>query len=71
MQTIPFTNTGTEETYMLRLPEVQRRCGLSCAHIYRLIKLGQFLRQIPIGKKAVAWNSRDIDNSIQQIIRMT
>lgn len=38
--------------------------GLSRTSIYRAIREGQFPRQHPIGRRAVAWRSDDIERWI-------
>ena len=50
---------------LLRLPEVRRRVGLSRSEIYRLISLDRFPRGVPLGVRARAWASDEIDNWIQ------
>ena len=46
---------------LLRRQEVERRCQLSRATIYRLMRLGQFPEPIRIGLRAVRWSQREIN----------
>jgi prophage regulatory protein len=46
---------------LLRRPEVERRTGLSCTTIYRLMDEGAFPRPLRIGVRAVAWPEHEID----------
>ena len=46
---------------LLRRQEVERRCQLSRATIYRLMRAGQFPEPIRIGPRAVRWSLREID----------
>ncbi len=46
----------------MRRPEVERMTGLSRAHIYRLIKAGQFPAPIPlISTRVVVWLASEVD----------
>ena len=42
------------ETF-LRLPAVKKRTGFGRSHIYNLIKIGKFPKQIYLGPQSVAW----------------
>lgn len=54
--------------FLLRLPEVRRRVGLSRSEIYRLIALNRFPRGVPLGERIRAWDSEEIDLFIQERI---
>lgn len=46
---------------LLRLPAVKSRVGLARSTIYEKIARGEFPSPVPIGARAVAWDSRAID----------
>jgi prophage regulatory protein len=56
------------EVRMLRLPDVIRKTALSRSQIYRLVGLGDFPRQIPLGERAAAWIEQEVDQWISQKI---
>jgi prophage regulatory protein len=45
----------------IKLPEVQRRTGKRKTQIYRDIKAGEFPKQVPNGKRGVAWIESEIE----------
>lgn len=45
---------------ILRLPDVQKRVGLSRSSIYTAINRGQFPRSISLGTRSVGWLESDI-----------
>ncbi|WP_440617463.1 helix-turn-helix transcriptional regulator [Cysteiniphilum sp. 6C5] len=51
---------------ILRLNELTKRCGLSRPTIYRLIKRGEFPKQIKLTNKSSGWSSEEIDNWISE-----
>lgn len=53
---------------LLRRKQVQERVNLSRSELYRLIGLGRFPRQIPLGERARAWDADEIETWIQQRI---
>lgn len=53
---------------MLRLPEVVRRTALSRSQIYRLIELGTFPRQVPLGERAAGWIEEEVDGWLRERI---
>jgi len=53
---------------MLRLPEVVRRTALSRSQIYRLIDLGTFPRQVPLGERAAGWVEEEVDGWLRERI---
>lgn len=46
---------------ILRRPEVESRTGFKRAHIYSLMRRGLFPKAIPIGARAVGWDSLAIE----------
>ena len=40
---------------ILRLPEVEAKCGIKVSEIYERVLLGTFPRQVPLGPKTVGW----------------
>lgn len=55
----------------LRLPEVLERISLSKAQIYNLISLGEFPPQIKLGDRASAWLESEVDQWIDERIRVS
>jgi len=53
---------------MIRLPEVVRRTALSRSQIYRLIELGTFPRQIPLGERAAGWIEEEVNGWLRERI---
>ena len=53
---------------ILRLPEVERRVGLKQTQIYRLEIKGRFPRRFKISDRASGWDSRAIDEWVEQKI---
>ena len=53
---------------LLRFPEVRQRVGLSKSELYRRIKRGEFPRPVPLGQRARAWDSVEIDGWIRTCI---
>lgn len=49
---------------LLRMPEVQRRTGLSTTSIYRKLSDHTFPPQVRLGPKMVAWYQSDIERFI-------
>lgn len=54
------------ETKLIRLPEVESRCGLKKSCIYQLIKNNKFPIPVRLGSKSVAWKSDEIQRWIDQ-----
>ncbi len=46
---------------ILRRPEVEMRTGFKRAHIYSLMSRGLFPKAVPIGSRAVGWDSMEIE----------
>lgn len=53
-------------TKFIRLPEVMARTGLSRSGIYASIAEGTFPAQIPLGIRAVAWDSDAVNRWMEQ-----
>ena len=53
---------------LLRLRQVREMVGLSRSEIYRLISLGRFPRQIPLGDRVRAWDADEIQAWIRERI---
>lgn len=51
---------------LLRLPEVRQRVGLSRTEIYRRIRRGDFPSAVPLGQRASAWDSVEVDRWIAE-----
>lgn len=47
---------------ILRRPEVEMRTGFKRAHIYSLMSRGLFPKAVPIGSRAVGWDSVAIEH---------
>lgn len=54
---------------LLRLPEVQKRTGLSRSAIYQRITAGTFPRSVSLGPRAVGWPENEILDWIEARIR--
>ncbi len=50
---------------LLRRKQVQERVNLSRSELYRLMALNQFPKSVPLGERAVAWDSDEIEAWIQ------
>ena len=55
------------ETF-LRLPAVKKRTGFESSQIYKLIKQGQFPKQINLGPQSVAWLEPEVSDWMEQRI---
>lgn len=61
-------NHTTAQRRILRLPEVQVRIGFKRAHIYSLMNQGLFPRSVPLGPRAVGWDSLAVEQWIEDRI---
>ena len=59
--------TGT----FLRLPAVKKRTGFESSQIYKLIKQGQFPKQIYLGPQSVAWLESEVTDWMKERIRLS
>lgn len=53
---------------LLRRKTVEKLTGLSRSSIYAMMSEGTFPKQIKIGRRAVAWRQKDIENWINEKI---
>lgn len=51
---------------IMRAPAVARKVGLSQSTIYRLVKRGEFPQKRKIGKRAVGWQSDEVQAWVDQ-----
>lgn len=56
-------------TRLIRLPEVERLCGLRRSAIYTRIRAGHFPKQVSIGKNSTAWIEAEVQDWINNQIR--
>ena len=49
-----------EERRLIRLDEVLRICGVSKAHVYRLVAKGEFPTPVRVGPRAARWKLSDV-----------
>ena len=59
---------GTVRVRILRLPEVQRRTGLSRSTIYVRLDQGRFPKPVSLGARAVGWIESEVDEWIRERI---
>ena len=57
------------ERRILRLDEVEAKSGLKRAHIYSLMKKGEFPQALRLGVRAVGWNSTEVDLWISERLK--
>lgn len=49
---------------IMRLKETEQMCGFRRSHIYALMKQGKFPQRKTIGRRAVGWDSLEIEQWI-------
>lgn len=54
------------ERRILRLDEVEAKSGFKRAHIYALMKKGEFPQALRLGVRAVGWDSAEVDQWITE-----
>ena len=59
---------GSVRVRILRLPEVQRRTGLSRSTIYVRLDQGRFPKPVSLGARAVGWIESEVDEWIRERI---
>lgn len=59
---------GERPLSLLRLPDVRSQTGLSRSEIYRRMAAGRFPRPVKVGPNISAWNSREIDQWVAEVI---
>lgn len=57
------------ERRILRLDEVEAKSGFKRAHIYALMKKGQFPQALRLGVRAVGWDSTEVDLWISERLK--
>jgi prophage regulatory protein len=60
------TSVVAPERRILRRAEVEQKTGFKRAHLYGLMKAGQFPQRIRLGVRAVGWDSLEIEQWITQ-----
>ena len=63
--TVQSLPTQPVERRILRRAEVETKTGFKRAHIYNLMKAGQFPKAIRLGVRAVGWDAAEIDQWIE------
>ena len=58
-------------TTILRLPDVQKKIGLSRSSINQYVSEGSFPAPIELGPRAVGWIEAEVDEWIQGRIKLT
>lgn len=57
------------ERRILRLDEVEAKSGFKRAHIYSLMKKGEFPQALRLGIRAVGWDSTEVDLWISERLK--
>lgn len=57
------------ERRILRLDEVEAKSGFKRAHIYNLMKKGEFPQALRLGVRAVGWDSVEVDIWISERLK--
>ena len=57
------------ERRILRLDEVEAKSGSKRAHIYSLMKKGEFPQALRLGVRAVGWDSTEVDLWISERLK--
>ena len=57
------------ERRILRLDEVEAKSGFKRAHIYSLMKNGEFPQALRLGVRAVGWDSTEVDLWISERLK--
>jgi prophage regulatory protein len=52
------------ERRILRLEEVEAKSGFKRAHLYALMRKGEFPQALRLGVRAVGWDSAEVDDWI-------
>jgi prophage regulatory protein len=67
MSQTPALSQG--ERRILRLDEVEAKSGFKRAHIYALMKKGEFPQALRLGVRAVGWDSAEVDHWISERLK--
>lgn len=62
MMSSPAESSGR----LLKIADVEAQTSLERSTIYRLIKAGEFPRQVRLSPRRVAWRARDIEVFIRE-----
>lgn len=57
------------ERRILRREEVEAKTGFKRAHIYNLMKKGEFPKALRLGIRAVGWDSTEVDEWIAERLK--
>ncbi len=57
------------ERRILRLDKVEAKSGFKRAHIYSLMKKGEFPQALRLGIRAVGWDSAEVDLWISERLK--
>jgi prophage regulatory protein len=57
------------ERRILRLEEVEAKSGFKRAHIYGLMRKGEFPQALRLGVRAVGWDSAEVDQWISDRLK--
>lgn len=60
----------SSERRILRLDEVEAKSGFKRAHIYSLMKKGEFPKALRLGVRAVGWDSVELDHWISERLKI-
>ena len=55
-----MTHSNNPATFLLRLPQVKTRTGLSRSELYRRMATGDFPRPVKLGERASAWPESEV-----------
>ncbi len=58
-------------SFILRLPQVKIKVGLSRSSIYAAIALGRFPAAIPLGPRARGWLESDVEAWLRQQVELS
>ncbi|UFP98746.1 AlpA family phage regulatory protein [Pseudomonas fitomaticsae] len=67
-QSLPIAEEAQSqvERHIMRRDEVERKTGFKRAHIYSLMKEGQFPKAKRIGMRAIGWDSLEVERWITE-----
>ncbi len=63
--------SNTDPNTVLRMPKTSAKSGLSKPSIYRKVADGTFPKPIKLGKRAIGWLEKDIEDWISNQIEAT
>jgi prophage regulatory protein len=56
---------------IVRLPKVLDRTGLSRSSLYQKMSNGEFPKPLSLGRRAVGWLARDVDEWIESRVKLS